>query len=297
MGKYIESIGGASDVNNIVATGGIDKKGLTGAYRGLIWTTSAFSMASNTVAKLKETYDTGVASGNVIPLGKGKFSDQSTDATFFEDAPLNIRIKQTEKIVSLQFDIAVNACTRAELEKMEGKTGRVFLVTDKSFILGRKNDDGTVQGKALSSIDVDDIQPTDDAPVKYTTVTMTFADAKTDVKNPFEAVIDWDVDDIDQVFAVGAEVGSESTNGSTLTAEITLIDALGNTAITGAVLGDFKAEDEDGNTLTIASVTAASNVYTVNITTALTNAYVSFNGIRSVGGVLYYLSPTTVTTS
>lgn len=293
MSKYVESVTDSAN-SSIVASGGIDKKGLTGAYRGLIWTSDSFSFSSNTEAKDISAHNTGVQAGSVIPLGKGKFSDQSTDATFFEDAPLNIRIKQTDKIVSLQFDIAVNACTRAEIEKMEGKTGRVFLVTDKSFLLGRKNDDGTVQGKALSSIDVDDIQPTDDSPVKYATITMTFSDPKGDIRNPFEGVIDWDVEDIDTVFAVAPTVANESSNGTTLTAEITLIDALGNTALNGAATADFYAEDVDGNELTVASVTASGNTYTVNITTALTSAYVSFDGIRSISSVLYYLSPTLV---
>ncbi|BFP39496.1 hypothetical protein FGF1_03410 [Flavobacteriaceae bacterium GF1] len=296
MSKYVESV--ANNANtSIVATGGIDKQGLTGAYRGLIWTSSSFSFAGNTAAKDITQHNTGVAAGNVIPLGKGKFSDQSTDATFFEDAPLNIRLKQTDKIVSLQFDIALNACTEAELQKMEGKTGRVFLVTDKNFIKGRKNDDGTVQGRPLSSIDVDRIEPTDDSPVAYATITMTFDDPKGDIRNPFEALIDWDVEEMDQVFAVAQTVANVSSNGATLTAEFTLVDALGNTNLTGGAQADFKADDEDGNSLTIASVGVSSNTYTVNITTALTKAYVSFDGIRNISGVLYYLSPTLISTT
>lgn len=300
MSKYVESVAASSN-NSIVATGGIDKQGLTGAYRGLIWTDSAFSFAGNTAAKDISQHNLGVAAGTVVPLGKGKFTDQSTDATFFEDAPLNIRIKQTDKIVSLQFDIALNACTEAELQKMEGKTGRVFLITDKSFLKGRKNDDGTVQGRPLSSIDVDRIEPTDDSPVAYATVTMTLDDPKGDIRNPFEAAIDWDVEELDLVFAVAPTVSNESSNGSQITVEIELDDALGNTDLDGAVLADFKAEDVDGNALTIASVTPGANpnenVYTVVITTTETSAYVSFDGIRSINSVLYYLSPVLIQTS
>lgn len=293
MSKFVELV--AEGVNDdIVASGGIDKKGLHGAYRGLIWTKESFSFSGNTTAKDIDQHNSAVQAGNLVPLGKGKFTDNSTDATFFEDAPLGIRIKQTDKIFALQFAIAVNACTEAEIQKMEGKTGRVFLVTDKSVIIGRKEDDGTVKGMELSSIDIDRQEPTDDTPVPYALITMTFKNRVSDLKNPFQALIDWDVDDIDQVFAVAPTVSNESSNGTTLSVDIALVDALGNTDITGAAQADFAAEDVDGNTLTISSVTVAGNVATVNITTALTQAYVSFNGIRDIGSVLYYLSKTLV---
>ena len=298
MSKYVGIVAeGAND--SIVASGGLDKQGLTGAYRGLAWTKEGFSFASKTAAKDIDTWNTAIAAGNIIPIGNGEFTDQSTDATFYERAALNIRIKQTNKIKALQFEYAVNACTRAELEKMEGKSGRVFTISENGILEGIINDDGTVQGKPLSSIDVDDVEPTEDAPVKTTTVTMTFSNPKGDVRNPFQSTIDFDVEDLDQVFSVAPTVANESTNGSTLTAEFTLVDALGNTVLTGAVAADFYAEDEDGNELTVASApeTGSTGVYTVNVTTALTKAYISFDGIRSIGSVLYYLEQTLVTTS
>lgn len=298
MSKYSGIVAEAAN-DSIVATGGLDKQGLTGAYRGLVWTKEGFSFPSITAAKDIDTWNTAIAAGNIIPIGDGEFTDQSTDATFYERAALNIRIKQTNKIKALQFEYAVNACTRAELEKMEGKSGRVFTISENSILEGVYNDDGTVQGKPLSSIDVDDVEPTEDAPVKTTTVTMTFSDPKGDIRNPFQSSIDFGVQDLDQVFSVAPTVANEASNGSALSADITLVDALGNTALTGAVLADFSAEDEDGNALTIASVTetGSTGVYAISITTALTKAYVSFNGIRSIGGVLTYLGPTLVTTA
>lgn len=146
MSKYVESVQESANTS-IVATGGLDKEGLVGPPRGLFWTTAAFSFSSNTAAKDIASVNAGIAAGTVIPIGNGKYSDQSTDATFFEDAPLNIRVKQTDKITVYQVDLAVNACTKAELQKMEGKAGRIFIITDKSYLLGRKNDDGTVQGR------------------------------------------------------------------------------------------------------------------------------------------------------
>lgn len=298
MSKYSGIVAEAAN-DSIVATGGLDKQGLTGAYRGLVWTKEGFSFPSITAAKDIDTWNTAIAAGNIIPIGDGEFTDQSTDATFYERAALNIRIKQTNKIKALQFEYAVNACTRAELEKMEGKSGRVFTISENSILEGVYNDDGTVQGKPLSSIDVDDVEPTEDAPVKTTTVTMTFSDPKGDIRNPFQSSIDFGVQDLDQVFSVAPTVANEASNGSALSADITLVDALGNTALTGAVLADFYAEDEDGNELTIASVTetGSTGVYAISITTALTKAYVSFDGIRSIGGVLTYLGPTLVTTA
>lgn len=297
MGKYVQGVSEATN-DAIVAMGGLDKPGLTGAYRGLAWTKASHSFAGNTAAVDEAQWNTAIAAGDVIQIGNGEFTDNSTDATFFERAALNIRIKQTPKTKVLTFEYAVNACTRAELQNMEGKAGRVFLITEKSILIGRKNDDGTVQGMPLSSIDIDDVEPTTDSPVKFVQVTMTFDDPEGDTKNPFQAQVDWDVEDLDQVFSVASVVANESSNGTTLTAEFTLTDGLANTDLDGAVSADFKAEDEDGNALTIASVTPGANpnehVYTIDITTALTRAYVSFDGIRSISSVLYYLQPTLI---
>jgi hypothetical protein len=292
MGKHVK-FGAGADLKP-VPSAGIKDQGLVGAYRGLIWTSGDFSFASVEAAKSIANFNAGIVAGDLISLGEGKFTDQSTAATFFTDAPLNIRLRNAQKIKTLQFDIAVNACTRAELECMDGRSGRVFLVTDYSYLIGRTNDDGTVQGMPLSSIEFDDIEPTDGTPVKYMTVTMTFSDRKGDIENPFQDLIDWGVCDLDLVFGVAGTTGNVSTNGDELTFELTALEGLGGTPIEGITAAELEVTDDNGLLLPIVSATPAAapnaHVYTVVVTTALTSVNVSTQGIVVVNGVPYVLN-------
>ena len=295
MGAYVETCGTTAAGDSFVATGGIEKIPNTGYLNALLWVSDTFS---GTILELKdkETYDTAVATNDVIFLGNGKFEDTSVEATFFEDTDLSIRVEQTPKIKSLLFTLATCACTSAQLEKMENKTGRLLMQTSTSAVWGRY-DNGIGKGMAISSISVDSTLPVSATPVEYTTLAITFSDYKGDRKNPLRIAAPFLFSEIDQVFAADGISGTTSSDGTTLTSEITINKDCTSEKLTGLVLANFKAVDVDGNVLTIASVTEAgtTGVYTVNITTALTKAFVSTDGIITNASILYYMDAVTVT--
>jgi len=300
MSKYTEACGDSAVNTTIVATGGIDKKGITGAYSELFWAADSFEFASAAALKDQANWDAGVAAGNLIYLGKGKFSDQSAEAQFFEDQALDIREETVAATKVIRSESVICACSHAEVKKMSGKTGRLFIRTKNGYVIGRSMDDGAIRGRALSQIFVGNRSvPTTETPVEYTAVDFTFSDNEGDEKNPAEVKVDFLFSEVDQVYSAVGVVSGESSNGTTLTATLGIKKDCGDEHLGGVVVGNLEAYDEDGNTLTIASLTENASDYTINITTALTLAYVRFSGITDVAsaGVLYYMDQVRISTT
>lgn len=296
MGKYVESCGTTSTDSSVVANGGITSVQNIGYFKSLLWTSSS---VAKTATELKDiaTLNALVLSGDAIFLGDGKFEDTSTEAAFFEDAELGIKIEQTAKIKSFKFTLSVCGCTSAELEKMENKQGRLFIQTSTGLIIGRESS-GNGIGWAVSSIAVDSSIPVSDTPVEYTTLDVTFSDHKGDRKNPFRIAVDYLLSEVDQVYSADGTSSAVSTSGSALDATLTVKKDCTTDALSGLVVADLKAVDVNGNVLVIATLveSGSTGVYAISITTALTVAYVTTDGIQAVSGVNYYMDSVTITT-
>lgn len=297
MPGYTEACASGAANTNIVATGGISTKGITGKYEEIFWADDSFEFASVTAMKDRANWDAGVAAGTLIYLGKGRFEDQSEEAQFFTDNSLDIREEQTPATKVIRMTSAICACSHAEIKKMEGKSGRIFIRTSKGFALGRLQDDKKIKGRTLSSLIVGSrTVPTEDQPVEYTVIDFSFGDNDGDELNPAEVKVDFLFSEVDQVYPADGVVSGVSSNGSTLSLTLAITEDCGETVLENVVVADLKAVDEDGNTLTIASATESpAGTYAVDITTALTTAYISFDGIRDVNsaGTLYYLDQVT----
>src|SRR6056297_2187347 len=125
MSKYTE-VSGAGANANIVATGGINSLGLVGAYERVFFAESSQKFSSIAAVKIQDNWDTDAVAGDLTYLGKCKFEDNSEEAQFFTDAPLNINIETTSATKVVRSILQVNACVHAELKKMDGKSGRGF---------------------------------------------------------------------------------------------------------------------------------------------------------------------------
>jgi len=289
MSKYTE-VSGAGANTNIVASGGINSKGIIGAYERVFFAESTQEFASITALKIQDNWDTAAVAGTLTYLGKCKFEDNSEEAQFFTDAALDINEETTSATKVVRSILQVNAVVHAELKKMDGKTGRIYFQTTNGFVVARLQDDGKPQGRNATISVSQRSLPTTEQPVEYTTIDITFTDNDGDELNPMEAKIDWLFSEIEQVYPLTATVDSV-TSGSALAFDLTVTKSGSNAPLAGAVSGDFSATDDDGNALTIASVseTGSTGVYAISITTALTTAYIRFNGRRTIAGSTYYL--------
>lgn len=289
MSKYTE-VSGAGANTNIVATGGINKLGLVGAYERVFFAESGQKFASIPASKIQDNWDTDAVAGDLTYLGKCKFEDNSEEAQFFTDQALDINIETTAATKVVRAILQVNACVHAELKKMDGKSGRVYFQTTNGYLVGRYEDDGDVVGRECSIAVSQRSVPTTDQPVEYTIIDITLTDNDGDELNPFEAKIDWLFSEVEQVYPVTGVVDNVSSGGGTVDFDLTLTKAGSNAALSGAVLADFSATDEDGNALSIDSVseTGTTGVYAVSVTTAGTVVYIKFNGRRTIAGATYY---------
>lgn len=300
MSGYIETLGEGTSLG-VVATGGINQRELLGAYKRVFFAAAGFEFPSVNAAKDKANWDAAVAAGNLVYLGQCKFEDQSAEAQFFEDQPLDIREQTAAATKVLRAIQNVNACVHAEIKKLDGRSGRIFIQTAKGYNVGRLADDGAVIGREANFTVANRSVSTTETPVEYTITDMNFTDNEGDEKNPCVYKSDFLFSEVDQVYPLTATVSNESSNGSALSAVISLRRTGTNDPLNDVVVADFKAVDDDGNELVIASAVEDGDTgdYTVTVTTALTSIYVGFDGIRDVdsAGTLYHMNNVSIKTS
>lgn len=295
MSKYTE-VSGAAANTAVVATGGINSKGIVGAYKRVFFAEDDQKFASIASAKVQDNWDTDAVAGDLVYLGQCKFEDNSEEAQFFTDAALDINEETTPATKVVRSILQVNACVHAELKKMDGKSGRAYFQTTNSYLIGRLEDDGEVVGRPCTISVTQRTVPTTEQPVEYTQIDITFTDNDGDELNPMEAKIDWLFSEVEQVYPLTGVVSNESSNGSTLSFDLDIDKAGSNEALTGAAEANFKVLDEDGNELTIDSVTESpSGTYAIDVTTALTTAYISFDGRQTISNSTYFLDTLIVT--
>jgi len=298
MSKYTE-VSGSGANTNIVATGGINDKGIVGAYKRVFFAETDQKFPSIAATKIQENWDDDAIAGQLVYLGQCKFEDNSQEAQFFTDQALDINEETIAATKVVRSILQVNACVHAELKKMDGKSGRIYFQTTNGFVIGRYKDDGEVVGRSATISVSQRSVPTTEQPVEYTTIDISFTDNDGDESNPMEAKIDWLFSEVEQVYPLTATVANESSNGVTLTFQLDIDKAGSNAPLSGAVAADFQVTDEDGTPLVIASVAEAgtTGVYTIGVTTALTTAYVRFNNRRTIAGSTYYLDTLIVRTT
>lgn len=289
MSKYTEVSGAAANAN-VVATGGINNKGIVGAYKRVFFAEEDQKFASIAASKVQSNWDADAITGDLVYLGQCKFEDNSEEAQFFTDAALDINEETTPASKVVRSILQVNACVHAELKKMDGKSGRIYFQTTNSYLIGRLEDDGEVVGRQATISVSQRSVPTTEQPVEYTIIDITFTDNEGDELNPMEAKLDWLFSEVEQVYPLTGIVSNESSNGSQLDFDLQVDRAGSNTGLAGITTAQFHVTDEDGNELTQASFTDnGSGSYSFGITTALTTVYVKTDGRVTVSGSTYFM--------
>ncbi len=299
MAKYVESCSTTDAQNSsVVVTGGLDKAVAIGSITSLFYGESTQKFTSITAAKDKANWDADVKAKKLIYLGDGKVEDTSTEAAFAEDAKLRLKAVSTPAIKSFNYILGICACNTAELEKMKGRTGTLYMITDKKILMATLTDAKEVQGFEASIDNIVTSLPTEDAPWELTTLSITLSSYASEISNPARPVLEFEFKDVDQIYGAEGTASSVSTSGTALSATLTVKKDCTTEVLSGLLLADFKAVDEDGNVLTIASATetGTTGVYAIEITTALTLAYLTTSDVIEKSGVLWYMESVTITT-
>lgn len=300
MAKYVEACGSTDTQNtSVVATGGLDKAVAIGAITSLFFAVTEQKFNNILSVKDKDDWDAAVKANQLIYLGDGKTEDSSTEASFAEDAALRLKAVSAPAVKSFNYIIGVCGCNTAELMKLKGRKGRLFMQTDKNILLGVYTETKEVVGFEASIEDITISIPTADAPWELTTLAITLNSYNSEVTSPARPVLEFKFRDVDQVYGAEGDVSGVSSNGTVLTATLKVTKDCTPEPLSGLLVADLKAVDGNGANLVIDSVTESGTTgsYTVTITTTETTAYLSTNGIIEKGSVLWFMETVTVSTT
>lgn len=286
--KIVESCGNVSENSQRVATAGINSVVAVGAPEQFFWTPTGVTAPSATLAKDIDTFNTWVAENNGVYLGKHQAESTGTEREIFENNFFGLKVTTREATKTLQLSAPMCACTSAELEKMNGRSGLIWERTTLGYLLGRVNEDGTIQGfpvsnmyKAINSV------ATADEPVSNTIFEIPYSDPRGDQKNPFQAPIEWEFSEVDQPFSVEAKLSNFVDAASNLTFDLALTKDCSSVALTGAVKNNFKVTNANGTEIDTFTVSETDGVYSFDVTTEESVVYVETSGITTIENSLY----------
>lgn len=268
-------------------------KAQAGAVKEVFWASEDFSFASKGAAVDIASWNAAVAAGDLYYLGViEEFDSNDTEPTFYESPNGDYRVKTAEAKRIRQFRFIESAGTHAALTSFDGKNGRLFFLTSREYLQGRV-DGNTVKGFKTSQFDVELLTAaTNDAPA-FTPVNVTFDDPVGDDQNVFEDKIDFTFSEVDQIFNVEL-IASSVSSGASLDFTLDLREEFSDVPVAAFASSNMKATAPDGTALTIATMTASGDQYTVSVTTAETSITFQVDGVQLVGGVLYASEPITV---
>lgn len=273
-----------------------DGKGQAGIKKKLMWTKSSLVVPTKDNAKSETYWNSQIALGNAVYVGEiEELVSNNTAATFYESPNGNVRVKDVDSKRIYQFKLVECACTHANLLAMDGANGRLFFETSLGYIVGKDNGDGVI-GQLTSQFEIDiKSEAVAGTPVEYSIIDVTMASPKDDDANPFDGKIDWQFQDLDEVNAAELSANTVAATPTNFTFSLYVGNGCKDLALAGVLAADVKVVDTAGNTL-VATVTPNGDRYDVDATTTaqLPSVKVSFDGIRTIGGLLYASDEITV---
>jgi hypothetical protein len=288
MGKYTEACDNSTAFSN-VATKGINESPTVGRVNEAFWASSDFKFTSIAAAKDQGNWDAAVASGNIIYLGEVEASDASAEREIFENKNLGIKYT-TESATRVYNFISQNcACTHAELSKMSGRAGRLFVRTKLNYVIGRLTDAKEVIGQPIGELYVGYKQLVGSDNPGYTPMEVTYSDPQGDDQNPCEFKTDWAFSEADQVDRAEGVASAVSTSGTVLSFSLALTKGCTDIALTGSVTANYKVVDANGANIATFTATDTAGTVAFSVTTAETLVYVSLDGIQTINTLLYIM--------
>lgn len=265
-------------------------KSQSGAEQELFWSPNDFSFADKNSAVTLADWNTAVAAGNLYYIGViEEFDSNDTEPTYYESPNGNLRLKTANAKRVRQYRLVECACTHANLLSFDAQNGRLFMRTSKGYLKARIEDSGIVRGFKTTQFDVGlRTAATSDTP-GFTPIDVTFETPFDDDKDIFEDVIDFEFSQVDQVFNAEFAISSVASNGTNLTFTLTATKDCSNVALSGLVAANMKFTDANGAVLSTVAMpeTGSTGVYSVDITTAETVAYVEIDGTQTVASINY----------
>lgn len=238
------------------------------------------SFASLAAFRTQAAWDTAKEAKDIVVMFSVEKSElANVEATFYESRTLKVETKAARK--GIKFTHHLGLCSHSALQSYENSLyTRIYEFTADGDIKGVLQSDGTVKGQSMSSFSVGDIiEPVIEGDPQSSVVDIVYLNPKQLTDNGAIVTPDFDVEDYKGVYPIQLTV--EGTPSATeLVVRATA--KCGGVALTGLVIGDFKAFTAAGASQTDAldSVSAGSgddaNLYTIS-TTGLVSGSIATN--------------------
>lgn len=275
-------------------------KSQSGAEQEIFWSPSDFSFDDKNDATSLTKWNEEVANGNLYYIGViEEFDSNDTEPTYYESANGNLRLKTANAKRVRQYRLVECACTHAALTSFDAQNGRLFLRTSKGYLKARIESDGKVRGLKTTQFDVGlKTAATSDTPA-FTPIDVTYETPFDDDMDVFEDKIDFEFSQVDQIFNAEFSISNVASNGTNLTFDLTATKDCSNVALSGLLASHMKFTDGNGAVLNTVSMpeTGSTGVYSVDITTDETTAFVEVDGVQTVSSINYVSDQYKATTS
>ena len=263
-------------------------------------TKPTFSFASAAAAKLEANWDAGIDSKDIFPFPEvQELESQNVEATFYE-TPAGSTFKTKTEKRKTQYKFIESIGTHAAMKSYSDREWNVFFITEKGYLRGNMQSNGTVKGLPISNFFVN----------AQETATIDSNPEQTPVVMEFEDVDDWDRDyyaaKISDSFLLNLAAPYElflnpvvGTAGTTVVFIIN-VRTVDNVAVDGLLVGDFVLKDATGTAVTIDSATADGTIegkYTVTATDTMTSGTIEIKDVVTKADVKYQSVPYAVTTA
>lgn len=273
MSVYINEIGGDAAVAQ-VNTGG-KSQFIPKAVVEIILAKETQSFTDLATAKLEASWDSAKESKGIVPLYKvEELAAANSEESKFEGRFADVILKEAVKGSS--YNMLLDDKSYAALKSYdESEYTRIYRVCEDGTIHCEAQDDGSIKGEPLSSINVGQLLETDLSKPQNASVEIKFKDyIKSTIKPAFA------IEDYEGIYDVVLEVVG------TPTATVLVLKAISydsNSAIGSFVVADFTTEN---GSLDSVGYDSATEEYTF-VCTGLASGDVSLDGVVVQTGIMY----------
>lgn len=253
-------------------------------------TRTSFSFANVAAAKLETNWDAGIDAQNIFPFPEvQELEPQNVEASFYE-TPSGATYKTKDEKRKTLYKFIENISVHAAMKSYDGQEWNVFYITEKGYLRGHTQADGTIKGLPLSTLYVN----------AQETALIGDAPNQSPVILEFKDVNHWDkeyfVVKLENNFLIDKEAPYEldlnpetATTGATFVFDINVKTGDG-TAVDGLLLADFVLIDAAGLVVTIDTVTPDGTIagkYTVTATDTMTEGTIGLDGVVDKTDIKY----------
>ena len=206
----------------------------------------------------------------------------NTEPSFYESRINKVRTKKATKIKKFKHELGI--CSHSALASYEdsGYT-RIYEITEKGYLIGIANDNGSIKGQAIKSFSVGLREEATFEAVENTTVEVYYKNAEELIDNPAVVSPDFDVEEMEGIYGVNFNIKSASNTRI-------VVEAI-TTGCCGGIVGglekaNWKFVKPNGTNQPITTSSFSNGLYTL-VGSNFTSGTLTLNGVIVQTNIMY----------